>query len=44
MEVLQQINNLIPITYIFLVIVKTHIFHLNEGDFPSILFLMIGFW
>ena len=44
MEVLQQITNPIPIIYKFLVIIKTHLSHLNEGDFPSTLFLMIEFW
>ena len=46
MEVLQQITNPIPITYKFLVITKTHLSlsHLNEGDFPSTLLLVIEFW
>ena len=44
MEVLQQITNPIPITYKFLVITKTHLSHLNEGDFPSTLLLVIVLW
>jgi len=44
MKMFQHITNLIPIAYNFLVITKTHLSHLNEGDFPSTLLLVIGFW